>query len=201
MGGDQDGWIQDALGISVPDFYDALGSAALNDTGKGAGGGEPGGGETAPSGEPQHRFHPGIFDRAFGLNPDRSFTEAAMEPFFGKPGDPGFLQIHEGDGDGMKLARAAGIVVLLPIWGVGAVGGAVLDHANQIVNDFGEIGTGIQNAPTSPNEATAPGQGGGNTANALQADPGSVPDAPQNVEPTFEGVTQGISGAIGGMFE
>jgi hypothetical protein len=51
-----------------------------------------------------------------------------MGNFFGVPGDPGPLQIHPDDGTGMKLARAAGLVVTLPLWGIGAVIAAAADE-------------------------------------------------------------------------
>jgi hypothetical protein len=88
------------------------------------------GGDHGDAGE---HHHPGALDRAFGLNPDRTFVEGVMEPFFGKPGDPGPLQIHDGDGNGMKLARVAGIVVSMPVWGTGVFLGAALDDINHVV--------------------------------------------------------------------
>jgi hypothetical protein len=109
------------------------------------------------------RNPPGIIDLALGLDPDKTFTERVMEPFFGTSSQPGPLQTHEGDSDAVKLARAAGIVVTLPIWGTGAVVAAAADHTNQIVNDFGEIERGIKNAPThtpSVSAATDPASSG-----------------------------------------
>jgi hypothetical protein len=147
-----------------------------------------------PSDQPegtQHR-HPGQIDQLLGLNPDKSFTERAMEPFFGTPGDPGPLQIHEGDSDGMKLARAGGIVATLPIWGVAAVTGAALDHANHILGDFAEIGTGIANAPTQ--QAAMAGDPGGD---------GSAPEAPPpatSATSESEGSSEGSSDGGAGSF-
>jgi hypothetical protein len=75
----------------------------------------------------EHQHKGGWMDHLFGLNPERSFVEAGLNPLIGPEGA---LQIHEGDGDGMKLLRAAGIVGALPYIGGAAIGGHALDEIN-----------------------------------------------------------------------
>jgi Domain of unknown function (DUF4157) len=75
----------------------------------------------------EHQHKGGWMDHLFGLNPERSFVEAGLNPLIGPEGA---LQIHEGDGDGMKLLRAAGIVGALPYIGGAAISGHALDEIN-----------------------------------------------------------------------
>jgi hypothetical protein len=103
--------------------------------------------------DPPHTSHhpPGIFDKVFGLNPDKTFTERVMNPFFG--GDPhnlGWFHAHPGDGQWATLGRCAGTLLTLPIWGVGAVSAAAADHANQMLNEWGEISHDMENMSAYP---------------------------------------------------
>jgi hypothetical protein len=51
-----------------------------------------------------------------------------MELFFGTPGHPGPLQFHPGDGNLMNVARAVAILLLSPIWGIGAIWAFQIDE-------------------------------------------------------------------------
>jgi Domain of unknown function (DUF4157) len=75
----------------------------------------------------EHQHKGGWLDHLLGLNPERSFVEAALNPLYGQDG---LLQVKEGDGTGMQLAKALGAAASVPYAGVGAIGGHALDEIN-----------------------------------------------------------------------
>jgi Domain of unknown function (DUF4157) len=79
--------------------------------------------------ETGHHAHPGILDRIFGLNPDRSFVEAYMDPMFGKNG---VFTPQKGDGTGMMTAKALGTAATMPLWGGPLFGAIGLDEINHL---------------------------------------------------------------------
>ena len=62
----------------------------------------------------------------------KTAVEWWMNGWFGTSDDPGPLQIHPGDGTGMKLARAAGIVGTLPFWGTGLFFANAVDEIRSV---------------------------------------------------------------------
>jgi hypothetical protein len=158
----QDSWVNDVFGIDVPKFYDSLGSAARNDT-HSAGADPTGGGDS-------HKHF--------------SFTEEWMELWFGTPKDPGFLQIHEGDSDATKLARCAGTVLLLPVWGYGAVVSAVLDHGKHIIDPLVDAAT--RDSVQAPNSTE------NNTNDALQVDPAKVEELKKQAGQAYDDASKWV---------
>jgi hypothetical protein len=69
----------------------------------------------------------GWMDHLFGLNPDRSFVEAGLDPLFGQDG---FLKPQAGEGTGTTLLKAGGSVLSLPYVALAAIGGHGLDEIN-----------------------------------------------------------------------
>jgi Domain of unknown function (DUF4157) len=80
-----------------------------------------------PEGSEEHHHKGGWLDHLFGLNPDRSFVEAGLNPLIGQDG---LLAPKEGDGTGTTLAKAGGTVLSLPYIAEAAIGGHVLDEIN-----------------------------------------------------------------------
>jgi Domain of unknown function (DUF4157) len=77
--------------------------------------------------EAEHHHKAGWIDRLFGLNPDRSFVEAGLDPLFGQDG---VFKPREGDGTGTILAKALGSAASVPYVAGAAIGGHVLDEIN-----------------------------------------------------------------------
>jgi len=104
--------------------------------------------------------HGGIIDRALGLNPDRTFTEAILDPVFGKDG---WLTPQSDDSTGEVLAKAAGTIATVPLWGTAAVWGAALDDANDAFGLGALPGTisdgSDQYSPSDGSDQTCPSDG------------------------------------------
>jgi Domain of unknown function (DUF4157) len=80
-----------------------------------------------PEGSEAHQHKGGWLDHLFGLNPERSFVEAGLNPLIGQDG---LLAPKEGDGTGTTLAKAGGSVLSLPYIAEAAIGGHALDEIN-----------------------------------------------------------------------
>jgi hypothetical protein len=103
-----------AANVPVQAAFGQAASAASTHFSNGATGAAPAAGD-----EGSHAHH-------------KTAVESWMQLFYGTPNDPGFLQIHPDDGTGMKLARAAGIVGTLPIWGTGLFAANAIDEFRSV---------------------------------------------------------------------
>jgi hypothetical protein len=161
MSDEQDSWLHKTLGLDVSKY---IGLPKADDT--------------------RHE-EPGILDiplhaigKAVGMddlgNPNRTFVEDVAANSIDH------FKVKDGDGMGMQTAKALGIAVTMPLWGAPMVGAAALDHANQIINDFGHMPDPNQMSPTgqpspAPAEETPPASAGGDASSTPEGDKTSDP--------------------------